>query len=91
MLIQQATEILTLFGSFMRKVVIKLVHDCLDNARGIRGRTVAVDPALGVNDVGNRCSCSAYGKTELGSASMIGSTFVFGVRNSTLYRLVNRR
>ena len=43
----------------------ELIHDRLDGSRGIGGRRVAVDPALGVDDVGNAVAHAADGEAVL--------------------------
>ena len=47
------------------EVLVQVVHDALDDAGGVGGRRVAVHPALGVDDVGDRVADAADRVAEL--------------------------
>ncbi len=47
------------------EVLEQVVHDGLDDARGVDGRGMAMDPALGVNDAGHRVAGAADGDAHL--------------------------
>ena len=46
------------------EVLVQVVHHALDHARGIRGRRVAVDPALRMDDVRDRIAQAAHRVAE---------------------------
>ena len=50
-------------GSFMGAEVIKqVIHDGFNDTGGVDGRGVAVNPALGVDDVGDGVAGAAFGQ-----------------------------
>ena len=50
----------------VRELVVERVHDRLDDARRVGGRRVAVDPALGVDDVADGVVGAAHREAHLG-------------------------
>jgi hypothetical protein len=81
------------------EVVEQHVHGGLDRTGGIGGRGVAVDPALGVNDVGDAGAGAADGELEAAAVELAafqildqGSTLsLSSTMNSMLLRVVKRR
>ena len=93
--IQAASQRDAAVGGQLRvdEVLVQVIHDCLDDARGIRGRGVAVNPALGVHRVADGMPGAANGVVLLPSGMpSSGSTLSSSeTRNSRLWRLVKRR
>jgi hypothetical protein len=98
---QQARETRTWAGRRMvLEVVEQHVHGGLDRAGGVGGRGVAVDPALGVNDVGDAGAGAAHGELEAAAVELaafqvvderLSTLSLLSTMNSMLLRVVKRR
>jgi len=49
----------------VREVIVNFIHQRFHRAGGVRGRRVAMDPALRMNDVGDGMPCAADGVAAL--------------------------